>query len=223
MEQSQPDHFYGLLAADAVAQVRRYAELTGRRVVDVGGGAGYFTLAFRRAGARCFLVERGRDELEWRGDPVPGAVLGDGYRLPVADASVEVAFSSNVLEHVSDPWRLTDEMVRITRPGGIVYLSFTNWYSPWGGHETSPWHYLGGERAALRYARRHGAPPGNRFGQSLFPLHVGEAMRTVRARGDVDVVDLLPRYYPRWSRAILRLPGVREVLTWNLLMVLRRR
>ena len=42
-----------------------------------------------------------------------------------------------------DPMGLIEEMIRVTRPGGLVYLSFTNWYSPWGGHEMSPWHYLG--------------------------------------------------------------------------------
>ena len=49
---------------------------------------------------------------------------------------------------------MIDEMVRVTRPGGTVFVSFTPWWSPWGGHETAPWHYLGGE-----YARRRYRPP----------------------------------------------------------------
>ena len=31
-----------------------------------------------------------------------------------------------------------------------------------------------------------------------------------------------PRYYPRWSRFVLAVPGLREVVTWNLLLVLRK-
>ncbi len=108
------------------------------------------------------------------GGLAPGrTIAGDGNRLPLPDGTVDVAFSSNVLEHIPDPARFLDEMVRVTRPGGIIYLSFTAWYSPWGGHETAPWHYLGGHRAARRYERRHGRPPGNRFGSSLFACHVG--------------------------------------------------
>jgi hypothetical protein len=36
------------------------------------------------------------------------------------------------------------------------------------------------------------------------------------------VLDTFPRYYPPWSKPLARLRGVREVLTWNLVVVLRR-
>jgi len=153
----------------------------------------------------------------------PGrTVAGDGHRLPFPDAVADITFSSNVLEHVPAAAPFLDEMVRVTRPGGLVYLSFTAWYSPWGGHETSPWHYLGGHRAARRYEQRHGRPPGNRYGATLFACHVGPTLRLARRRGDVEVVDALPRYYPDWMRWVVRVPLVREVATWNLLLVLRR-
>ncbi len=93
---------------------------------------------------------------------------------------MDIAYSSNVLEHVPDPERMAEEMLRVTRPGGLVVLSYTLWLSPWGGHETSPWHYLGGERAARRYERRHGKRPKNRYGESLFPLSGGRMMRWAR-------------------------------------------
>jgi hypothetical protein len=117
---------------------------------------------------------------------------------------------------------MADEMIRVTKPGGTVFLSFTNWLSPWGGHETSPWHYLGGHRAADRYQRRYGRPPKNRFGQSLFAVSVADALRWSRTRTDIRVVDALPRYHPWWAKPVLRMPGLREVVTWNLALVLKR-
>jgi SAM-dependent methyltransferase len=154
----------------------------------------------------------------------PGrTVAGDGNNMPIPDAVADVTFSSNVLEHVPDPARFLDEMVRVTRPGGIIYVSFTAWYSPWGGHETAPWHYLGGTRAARRYQRHHGRAPSNLFGSSLFACHVGPTLRMARRHPGVDVVSALPRYYPDWMRWIVEVPVVREVATWNLLLVLRRR
>jgi hypothetical protein len=114
------------------------------------------------------------------------------------------------------------EMVRVTRPGGIIAVSFTNWLSPWGGHETSPWHYLGGDRAARRYQRRHGRPPKNRFGSSLYPVSVAEALRWARSADGAVLDDAVPRYLPAWTRPVLAIPGLREVVTWNLLLVLRR-
>lgn len=221
-EQSDPDRFYSLLATDSVALIERHTTLDGRRVVDIGGGAGYFTSVFRERGAHCLLVEPDADELYSNGAPGRASVIGDGYWLPLADASADVCFSSNVLEHVKDPAGFIDEMIRITRPGGLVYLSYTIWLSPWGGHETAPFHYLGGHYAARRYARRHGKEPKNLYGQSMFPTGVGPILSLVRRRPDVTVVEARPRYYPRWCKFLVLIPGLRELLTWNLLVILRR-
>lgn len=221
-EQSDPDYFYGLLARDSVSLVERHTPLGGARVVDVGGGAGYFAEAFRARGASCLLVEPDAAELTARGAPAPASVVGDGYWLPLADGSVDVCFSGNVLEHVRDPAGLIDEMIRVTRPGGLVYVSYTVWLSPWGGHETAPFHYLGGNYAMRRYVRRHGRKPKNVYGQSMFPLGVGQVLTLARGRRDVTVVEARPRYYPRWCRFLISLPGLRELLTWNLLLILRR-
>jgi SAM-dependent methyltransferase len=219
-EQSEPERFYRELATDSVTQLARYTELAGRLVLDIGGGPGHFTAEFRARGARCLLVEPNETELRAGGVPPSGAVRGDGMRLPVAAGAVDVCFSSNVLEHVRDPARMLAEMIRVTRPGGVIYLAFTNWYSPWGGHEMAPWHYLGAGYAERRYTRRMQARPKNRPGTGLFPVHVGPTLRGVRSRRDVVVLDAVPRYYPRWTRFVLAVPGLREVVTWNLLLVL---
>ncbi|HVA02814.1 MAG TPA: class I SAM-dependent methyltransferase [Acidimicrobiales bacterium] len=150
-------------------------------------------------------------------------VAGDGHRLPIPDGVADVTFSSNVLEHVPAPDQFIDEMIRVTRPGGLLYVSFTAWYSFWGGHETAPWHFLGGHRAARHYEKRRGQPPSNLYGSSLFACHVGGMLRLVRSHPGIDVVDALPRYHPDWMRWITHVPIVREVATWNLLLVLRRR
>jgi SAM-dependent methyltransferase len=223
-EQTDPDFFYGMLARDTVDQLRSYTDLDGALLADVGGGAGYFADALRDAGARTVCVDCDAGEMSARGGDIPaGGVLGSALALPLRTGSVDVCFSSNVLEHVPDPRLMAQEMVRVTRPGGTVYLSYTNWLSPWGGHETSPWHYLGGERAARRYERRRGRPPKNVYGQSMYAVSVAEMVRWARGRADVEVRDLLPRYLPRWAKPVVRVPGVREVLTWNLVLVLRRR
>ncbi len=222
VEQSDPDRFYSEVAADAVSQVAKYCRLDEQVVLDIGGGAGHFTAAFRATGADCYLFEPDPAELHSRGDQPSGAVLADGYWLPVTDGSADVCFSSNVLEHVTDPIGLIDEMIRATRPGGIIYLSFTNWYSPWGGHEMSPWHLLGAGYAERRYRRRYHREPKHHVGSNLYKLHIGPTLRLLRARSDVQVIDALPRYYPRWCKPVLWLPWLREIATWNLLVVMRR-
>jgi SAM-dependent methyltransferase len=222
-EQSDPDGFYRLLSADAVALLGTRVPLAGSRALDVGGGAGYLTVALRAAGARCVLVDADAGELAWRGTPPMGSVVADGTRLPVGDGAFDLVVSSNVLEHVPSPFALVDEMVRVLRPGGYLWLSFTNWLGPWGGHETSPWHFLGGQLARRRYERRSGRPPKNRYGESLFALHVGRFLRQLAGMGAIDVVDARPRYLPGGTAALVRVPVVRELCTWNLEVLARRR
>lgn len=151
-----------------------------------------------------------------------GTIVGNGYDLPFEDSTADVCFSSNVLEHVSHPEDFITEMVRVTKPSGVIYISFTNWYSPWGGHGTSPWHYFGGERALNRYKRVHGREPINRYGETLFATHVGPILGWVRSWSEVAVLEAAPRYYPAWCNWVVRVPGLREVATWNLMLILRR-
>jgi SAM-dependent methyltransferase len=221
-EQATPSEYYAILASDTIRQLGRYTELKGQLVVDVGGGPGFFVRELRDAGARALCVDTDSGELATEGRPEAGSAVGSALRLPLASGAVDVCFSSNVLEHVGD-WRaMLAEMVRVTRPEGIIFVAFTNWLSPWGGHETSPWHYLGGERAARRYQRRHGRPPKNRYGSSLYPVSVADALGWARSAQTVVLVDAVPRYLPGWASPALRVPVLREFLTWNLLLVLRR-
>ena len=222
-EQADPDGFYGLIADDALALVRRHVDPAGLLVADFGGGPGYYSEAFRRAGARTVLVDADHGEITLHGRRPPGAVVARAEQAPLSDASVDIVFSSNLLEHVPDVGAVADQIVRVVRPGGVAVLSYTMWWGPWGGHETSPWHLLGGHRARRRYERVHGKPPKNVFGESMYAATVADGLRWLRSRPDLEVLELRPRYLPRWLGWLVRVPLLREVVTWNLWMVVRRR
>lgn len=228
-EQTDPDRFYGALAADTAALVGDLWTGTtgttpaGVRVLDVGGGPGYFATAFTDAGMRYIGVEPDPREMHAAAPSthrLTGSfVRASGMRLPFADGSVDVCLSSNVAEHVPEPWRLGEEMLRVTRPGGLAILSYTVWLGPFGGHEMGLTHYLGGHRAADRYTRRHGHRPKNDYGSSLFAVSVAAGLDW--ARGTGALVAAFPRYHPRWAWGLVKLPGLREFAVSNLVLVLR--
>lgn len=222
-EQTDPEGFYTAIADDAVHLVERHQSLDGLLVADFGGGPGFYSDAFRRAGARSVVVDASYDEVTLHGRTPSWTVVARAEQPPLPDASVDVAFSSNLLEHVADIGAVADRIVSVVRPGGLVVLSYTVWWGPWGGHETSPWHYLGGRRAARIYRRRHGKQPKNVFGESMFAATVADGLRWLRTRDDLEVLELRPRYLPPWSSFLLRVPVLRELVAWNLWMVLRVR
>src|SRR5512139_1202427 len=66
-EQSDPDRFYRLIAQDAVELVGEHTEVRGCTVADFGGGPGFYSEAFRSAGARTVLVDADLDEIRLHG------------------------------------------------------------------------------------------------------------------------------------------------------------
>ena len=219
-EQSDPARFYGVLAEDSADMLASYVPLEGVQLLDVGGGPGYFADSFTRAGATYYSVDVDSDLADESGRR--RRVIGSGTALPFRTAAFDVAYSSNVLEHVSDPWQVAEEMLRVVRPGGLAFISYTVWYGPWGGHETAPWHFLGGHFARRRYRRKNGVEPKNRFGESLFPVTVRDGLAWARSQHRTELVDVTARYNPRWAHFLLRIPLVREVATWNLVIVIRK-
>ena len=230
-EQPDPGRFYGALAVDTAAMVvdlwhgLRGESPAGRTLLDVGGGPGYFAHAFADIGIRYLGVEPDPAEMHVAG-PVASAESGtfvraSGMALPFADDSVDICLSSNVAEHVPRPWQLGNEMLRVTKPGGLVVLSYTVWLGPFGGHEMGLTHYLGGARAAAMYERRHGRPAKNNYGSSLFAVSAADGLNWARATGCAAAT--FPRYHPRWAWWVTSVPVLREFAVSNLVLVLSPR
>jgi SAM-dependent methyltransferase len=81
-------------------------------------------------GARAFYVDRltpagaRADYPELDGHPLTEPnVVGDLQRLPLRDGSVDFHVGNHLLEHARDPIGGLEEMLRIVRPGGVLYVS----------------------------------------------------------------------------------------------------
>ena len=73
-------------------------------------------------------------------------VLGVGEELPFKDASFEAVISIAVLEHVRNPFRCADEIVRVLKPGGRL-ICCTPFLQPYHGY---PSHYYNMSWQGLR-------------------------------------------------------------------------
>ena len=62
----------------------------------------------------------------WAADIAPGAsvniVLDDPYHVPLGDGSIDIVISGQTLEHSEFFWRTFEEMVRVVRRDGFIFL-----------------------------------------------------------------------------------------------------
>lgn len=50
-------------------------------------------------------------------------VVGNALNVPICDGSVDIIFSTQVIEHVPNPFRMVEECARILKPGGFLILT----------------------------------------------------------------------------------------------------
>jgi SAM-dependent methyltransferase len=100
------------------------------RVLEIGAGAGQQALELERRGHTVTAIDMPNSTyVTRRVFPIKDY---DGSTIPLPDASVDVVFSSNVLEHVMDLTRLYAEIHRVLAPGGIcIHVVPTHTWRLW--------------------------------------------------------------------------------------------
>ena len=216
---SSPE-FAAALADRALAQLP--GPILDQRILDLGCGPGEYSNALDRNGAGVVSCDIDLGELERSRFRMARATAADGRNLPYADGSFDGIVCSNVLEHTPDPFGVLAEVERVLRPGGWAYVSWTNWYSPWGGHAVAPLHYLGPERSIRVWTRLFGKPKGPNLPLvTVWPTTIGATLKWLRTQEGLRITAVYPRYWP-WLRVIMRVPGLREVAAWNCVIELTR-
>jgi 2-polyprenyl-3-methyl-5-hydroxy-6-metoxy-1,4-benzoquinol methylase len=125
----------GLTPADArlreaflLERVAAESERVGRqpRVLDVGCGEGRFAAALMRNGAEVVAVDVAQEPLDRARASHPGLdarLVEPEAPLPLEDASFDVVWAGETIEHVADTSGWLSELRRVLRSGGVVLLS----------------------------------------------------------------------------------------------------
>lgn len=214
-----PEPFMAGLAHRAIDRLP--FPLEGHRILDLGCGTGHLGRELARRGHDVVSTDLSLDDLV-AGRP-PRAFQGDATALAVRPGSFDAVICSNVLEHTPTPAAVFGEIERVLRRGGWAWVSWTPWWTPFGGHAIAPLHYLGADRGLRAYRRLFGEPTGKNLPfDGVWPTTVASMIRAVRARPGLELLAAVPRYYP-WLRPIMRVPGLREVAVWNCALLIRRR
>ena len=120
------------LEAIRVAEIDRITPFlsAGARILEIGAGTGRQALELQRRGFAVTAIEIGDSTYATqRVFPIKDY---DGRTIPLPDASVDIVFSSNVLEHIADLSRIHAEIRRVLAPDGYcIHVVPTHTWRLW--------------------------------------------------------------------------------------------
>jgi SAM-dependent methyltransferase len=109
-----------------------FEDYGGRRVLEVGCGAGTDLVRFARHGARVTGIDIADSAValartNFRQQGLPAAfVVADGERLPVAGGTFDLVYAHGVVQYTADGGRLVEECRRVLKPGGRAIFQVYN-------------------------------------------------------------------------------------------------
>jgi SAM-dependent methyltransferase len=149
IELGHPSYVWGFGQERRLDLIRRFVEVEGRSILDVGCGLGMYVRAFRRFSQDVHGVDIDGEKVAEASRELPNIRVAPAEKLPYPDATFDVVLSHEVIEHVTDDRQAIVEAVRVlkapdsleARPGGRLVVFAPNRLYPfethgafWGGH-----------------------------------------------------------------------------------------
>lgn len=203
-------------------------------ILDLGSGLGGYSKQFSKHNATVLALDRLARRMPLLSGRHVHCVEAEATKLPFPPNSIDFVFCASLIEHVSSPELLLQEMNDVLRPGGACYVSFPPFYSLRGGHECSPFHYLGVD-IAMRIRRLRNVTPDwiqelyeyPRNPTSYADLYLDHGLNKLTVRGflshlantEFTLQNQSTRFLPF---SFIRWPLLGEVLTWHAQFLLKK-
>ncbi|MBN1578284.1 MAG: class I SAM-dependent methyltransferase [Chitinispirillaceae bacterium] len=186
------------------------------RILDMGAGCGTFVRFALGRGYDAYGIEPAAWKLEvvrrkagrsgYERSWVQRIIAAVGETLPFDDDAFDCVTTFQTMEHVQDVPACCAEMLRVTRPGGCVYIRCPDYaLSTYEGHYRLPWVPGLWGKPAERYLALCGKPPAGL--RSLHPVSGGMLRRVFMNLGDDAGIRLrIVNVDERRARGLLHLP-----------------
>ncbi len=183
---------------------------SGAHILEVGAGTGRQAIELSKRGYKVTAIEI--PDSNYLADRLYPITDYDGRHIPLPDASVDIVYSSNVLEHVPDLTQMHAEIRRVLKPGGYcIHIMPTHAWRFWTIVSSFP------EAVVYSFANFHRLFP-HALPNAAEPRRLGDAWyRFVRYVGGRifqrrhgergNVISELWLFRPQWWRRNFRANG----------------
>lgn len=104
--------------------------LDGKDILVVGSGQGSFEYKLMKIGVSPGqIISLDIDPNKYKIEDVECKFCDLNQVIPLHDASVDICFAIEVIEHLNNPQKMIDEIYRVLRKNGTLYLSTPNLHS----------------------------------------------------------------------------------------------
>ena len=179
----------------------------GARILEIGAGTGSQALQLKRHGYDVIAIEM--SDSIYAGDRVFPITDYDGRHIPLPDASIDIVFSSNVLEHVPDLGQMHSEIRRVLKPEGYcVHVVPTHGWRVWTTISSYPEALVGLTVALPQLVPRKWPTRGelSRLGAAWYRTarYVGGRLFPRRHGERGNVISEIWLFHPQWWRRNFR-------------------
>lgn len=147
-----------------IEEIEKYRDLKGKKLLDLGSGWGFLLVPANAHGAVVFGIDPKKERVQISKMRLAmhgidaNLFSGIGENLPFKNDTFDAIHCSSVLEHVQDPLKVIDEMIRILKPGGLCWIYAPNYLFPYDAHYRLFWIPFLPRTIAKLYLRLRGRP-----------------------------------------------------------------
>jgi len=98
------------------------------RILDVGCGTGYGTKMLSKEGNKVYGIDNSQKAIDYAKQNYPGPeyICCSAEKLPFENSYFDTVTAFEVIEHVQDPERTLDEIYRVLKKNGDLFISTPN-------------------------------------------------------------------------------------------------
>jgi len=160
-------------AEGTLEQMRKFTDVNEKQILDLGCGYGGGSAYLACNGLKITAVDNHQYDKKFLKDAITFAnkkgaearfCQADAHHLPFKDDIFDIIRLDSVFEHLKEPEIALSECRRVLKSGGLLFISFPLFYSPYGGHIDDyikiPWFHVLPDKFVCRIIRRRKSKPG---------------------------------------------------------------